>query len=228
MKTPMKIGAVLIAMLGLAAGRIPAEPLSYSIESVKAAFLYRFLEYVDWPIEARHDGPLSIAVLADESLAAEVQRTVRGREAHGREIVVRNVTSLSEGIDADVLFVSAQWKKKLRALVDEHARDPVLVVTEDDGALERGSVINFLVVDGNVRFEVSLPAAEQRGLKLSSRLLSVALRVEKSGHRLEPPTSENDRYWAREPRSMPRRSRHTAVAEPRRIVRAATADRAIV
>ena len=213
MKTPMKIWAVLIVMIGLAAERIPAQPASYSVESVKAAFLYRFLEYVDWPLEARRAGPLTIAVLADESLAAEVQRTVRGRKAHGREIVARSVTTLSEGIDADVLFVSAQWKKKLSGLVDAHGRDPVLVVTEGAGGLERGSVINFLVMDGNVRFEVSLPAAEQRGLKLSSRLLSVALRIEKSGHRVEPPTSESDRYWVRELPSTPRAA---ATAQPAR------------
>jgi hypothetical protein len=212
--TAMKIWAVLIVVIGLAAERSPAQPASYSVESVKAAFLYRFLEYVDWPVEARHEGPLTIAVLADESLAAELQRAVRGRKAHGREIVARSVTSLSEGIDADVLFVSAQWKKKLSNLVDEHGRDPVLVVTEGEGALERGSVINFLVVDGNVRFEVSLPAAEQRGLKLSSRLLSVALRVEKSGYRIEPPTSEtDDRYWVRESRPAPRAA---ARAQPAR------------
>src|SRR5689334_6771125 len=212
--TPMKIWAVLIVVIGLAAGRTPAQPAaSYSVESVKAAFLYRFLEYVDWPVEARQEGPLTIAVLADESLAAELQRTVRGRKAHGRDIVARSVTSLSEGIDADVLFVSAQWKKKLSDLVDEHGHDPVLVVTEGEGALERGSVINFLVVDGNVRFEVSLPAAEQRGLKLSSRLLSVALRIEKSGHRLEPPTSDtDDRYWVRQTHPNPR----AATAQPTR------------
>jgi hypothetical protein len=216
MKTTVtKMWAVLIGMiLGLAAERTPAQPTEYSVESVKAAFLYRFLEYVDWPIDAHRDGPLTIAVLADESLAAELQRTVRGRTAHGREIVARSVTSLSEGIDADVLFVSAQWKKKLSPLVDEHGHDPVLVVTEGEGALERGSVINFLVVEGNVRFEVSLSAAEQRGLKLSSRLLSVALRVEKSGHRLEPPTSDTeDRYWAHGHPSVPRA---TATAQPAR------------
>jgi hypothetical protein len=213
-KTPMKMWAVLIVVIGLAAGRSPAQPVSYSVESVKAAFLYRFLEYVDWPIETRRDGPLIIAVLADESLAAELQRTVRGRTAHGREITARSVTTLAEGVDADVLFVSAQWKKKLSGLVDEHGRDPVLVVTEGEGALERGSVINFLVVDGNVRFEVSLPAAEQRGLKLSSRLLSVALRVEKSGHLFGPPTSESDdRYWVREPRPIPHAA---ATAQPAR------------
>lgn len=205
--TAMKMWAVLIVVIGLAAGRTPAQPASYSVESVKAAFLYRFLEYVDWPVEARDEGPLTIAVLADDRLAAELQRAVRGRKAHGREIVARSVTSLSEGIDADVLFVSAHWKKKLTELVGEHGRDPVLVVTEGEGALDRGSAINFLVVDGNVRFEVSLPAAEQRGLKLSSRLLSVALRVEKSGYRIEPPTSDtDDRYWVREPRPMPPRA----------------------
>jgi YfiR/HmsC-like len=210
---PMKIWAVLIVVIGLAAGRTPAQPAAYSVESVKAAFLYRFLEYVDWPVEARQEGPLTIAVLADESLAEELQRTVRGRKAHGREIVARSVTSLSEGIDADVLFVSASWKKRLSGLLDEHGRDPVLVVTEGEGALERGSVINFIVVDGNVRFEVSLPAAEQRGLKLSSRLLSVALRVEKSGHRIEPPTSETgDQYWVRRARPLP----HAATAQPTR------------
>ena len=153
----------------------------YSVETVKAAFLYRFLEYVDWPIDAKNGGPLTIAVLGDESLTAELHRNVRGRMAHGREIEARSVRTVQEGLDAHVLFISASARKKLSAAGGPHNRDPVLVVTEGDGALEAGAVINFVVVDGNVRFEVSLPAAEQRGLKLSSRLLNVALRVEKSG-----------------------------------------------
>jgi hypothetical protein len=168
---------VLIAGLGVAKAQSVAP---YSVETVKAAFLYRFLEYVDWPIDARNDGPLTIAVLGDESLTAELARGVRGRMAKGREISVRSVRSVQEGLDAHVLFVTASARRKLSAAAGPHNRDPVLVVTEGDGALEPGAVINFVVVDGNVRFEVSLPAAEQRGLKLSSRLLNVALRVEKS------------------------------------------------
>jgi YfiR/HmsC-like len=164
----------------------------YSIETVKAAFLYRFLEYVDWPIDAKADGPLTIAVLGDDSLSAELHRNVRGRMAHGREIEARPVRTVQEGLDAHVLFISASARNKLAGAAGPHDRDPVLVVTEGDGALDAGAVINFVVVDGNVRFEVSLPAAEQRGLKLSSRLLNVALRVEKSGSapkRGEPATS---------------------------------------
>ena len=195
MKTmPMKMWALLIGvMLVLATGRSPAQPTAYSVESVKAAFLYRFLEYVDWPVDANNEGPLTIAVLGDESLTTELHRNVRGRTAHGREIRARAVQTVQEGLDAHVLFVSASARKKLAAVGGAHDRDPVLIVTEGDGALEAGAVINFVVVDGNVRFEVSLPAAEQRGLKLSSRLLNVALRVEKSGssapNRGDPATS---------------------------------------
>jgi hypothetical protein len=160
-------------------------------------------------VEAQRERPLTIAVLGEEGLTAELQRNVRGRTAHGREIRAINVTSVADGLEADVLFVSAQWKKKLTGLTGEHERDPVLVVTEGDGALERGSVINFVIVDGNVRFEVSLPAAEQRGLKLSSRLLGVALRIEKSGHRLDPAPAADDPYFVRQPSLRP--------PEPRRL-----------
>jgi hypothetical protein len=171
---------VLVLVAGLGVVRAQGEA-PYSVETVKAAFLYRFLEYVDWPIDAKAAGPLTIAVLGDESLAAELDRNVRGRMAHGREIEARAVRTVREGLDAHVLFISASARKTLAGAAGAHNRDPVLVVTEGDGALEAGAVINFVVVDGNVRFEVSLPAAEQRGLKLSSRLLNVALRVEKSG-----------------------------------------------
>ena len=182
----------------LALASVPSSaqtPASYSIESVKAAFLYRFLEYVEWPESARTDGPLTIAVLDDEALSTELHRNVRGRTAQGREVRVRTVSSVQEGLEAQVLFVSSGSRKKLAPVANSNAHDPVLIVTEGDGALERGSVINFVVVDGNVRFEISLPAAEQRGLKLSSRLLNVALRVEKSGHRFDTP-DEDDTYWA--------------------------------
>jgi uncharacterized protein DUF4154 len=189
-----RVLVLLLGLLGLAATPCPARTEEYSVESVKAAFLYRFLEYVEWPEASHSEGPLTIAVLGDDSLAEELRRNVRGRLAQGREIRARSVSSVQEGLDAQVLFVSAQSKKKLATLAHLHPRDPVLIVTEGEGALERGSVINFLVIDGNVRFEVSLPAAEQRGLKLSSRLLNVALRVEKSGHRFEVPNSES--YWA--------------------------------
>jgi hypothetical protein len=185
----------LLSVIALVGVPCPAQTEPYSVESVKAAFLYRFLEYVEWPGGARAEGPLTIAVLGDEGLGAELHRNVRGRTVQGREVRVRTVSSAQEGLDAHLLFVSGQSRKKLAGFTSAHAHDPVLIVTEGDGALERGSVINFVVVEGNVRFEISMPAAEQRGLKLSSRLLNVALRVEKSGHRFDTPDRDNI-FWA--------------------------------
>ena len=204
-KVFQRVLIVLLVSCGVVGVRCPAqESGAYSVESVKAAFLYRFLEYVEWPANARAAGPLTIAVLGDDYLAAELHRNVRGRSAHGREVRVRVVSTLEEGLDADVLFVGPSWKKKLNGTSEALERQPVLVVTEGDGALESGSVINFLVVDGNVRFEVSLPAAEARGLKLSSRLLNVALRVEKSGHRWGTPSASpsDDPYFVRQPHAV--------------------------
>lgn len=199
---PLRVWIALIVLalgsaLAMPARAQPAE--TYSVESVKAAFLYRFLDYVEWPESAQSEGPLTIAVLGDDNLAAELRRNVEGRTAHGREVRVHSLSNVPEKLDADVLFVSARASARLSALSREHRRDPVLVVSDGEGALEHGSVINFLVMDGNVRFEVSLPAAERRGLKLSSRLLSVALRVEKSGHRFEPPGPETPERYAGAP-----------------------------
>lgn len=154
-----------------------ADPAPPSDERLKAAYLYRFLEYVEWPAGAR-DGPLTIAVLGDDRLVAELSRHVEGRKAHGRAIRAQAVRSAQEGLGADVLFVSQDRKRELARAARSNAHRPVLIVTETAGALERGSVINLLEVDGKMRFEVSLPAAERRGLKLSSRLLAVAMRVE--------------------------------------------------
>lgn len=159
------------------AATVSAEPAHVPEERTKAAFLYRFLEYVEWPAGARM-GPLTIAVLGDDRLVAELMRNVQGRTAHGRAIRAHAVRTVQEGLGADVLFVSQERKHELAGATRSDAHRPVLIVTEAAGALDRGSVINLLEVDGKMRFEVSLPAAERRGLKLSSRLLSVALRVE--------------------------------------------------
>jgi YfiR/HmsC-like len=201
-----KLLAFALAVGGAVSTPCMAQSSAYSLANVKAAFLYRFLEYVEWPAGTRSDGPLTIAVLGDDSLAADLRRDVRGRLAHGRPVLVRSVTSVRDGLDADVLFVGAHWRKRLAQLGHAHDEAPVLLVTEGEGSLEQGAVINFVVVDGNVRFEVSLAAAEQRGLRLSSRLLSVALRVEKSGNRLDQTRPETDEpYRVGEPRIPERR-----------------------
>jgi hypothetical protein len=146
---------------------------------VKAAFLYKFLGYTEFPSRSFSDAtsPVVIGVAGSDDMLAELARTVAGRTLNGRSITVKSVR---EGDSAPVhlLFVagsdSAWTARMLRA-----ASGPMLLVSECEDGLQYGSVINFTVVDERVRFDVSLDAAEKNNVRLSSRLLNVANHVQK-------------------------------------------------
>lgn len=147
---------------------------------VKAAFLYKFLGYAEFPPQAFVDAgaPLTIGVVGSDEMAAELARIAAGRVIGGRTIAVRQLREQELGQPVHLLFVAgldaARAGRVLRA-----APAALLTVTECDGGLQVGSVINFRIVDERVRFDVSLDAAERKSVKLSSRLLTVANRVQK-------------------------------------------------
>lgn len=157
---------------------------------VKAAFLYKFLGYADFPAAAFADSaaPVTIGVVGSDDMAAELAQVVAGRQVRGRPIVVR---ALREGEPAHVhlLFIagadSARAARVLRAMSSGSAATSVgsssalLPVTECELGLHYGSVINFRIIEERVRFDVSLDSAERNNVKLSSRLLTVANRVVK-------------------------------------------------
>jgi len=144
---------------------------------IKAAFLYKFASYIEWP-EASFptpDTPLTIAIDGDDRLADEVAQLVTGRTIAGRSLLVRKLKSDASPAGAHVLF--AKDVREGRPPLSHIPSQPILVVTDAQGALNRGSAINFMIVDEHVRFEVSLEDAERRGLRLSARLLAVAQNV---------------------------------------------------
>lgn len=164
------LGLLLPANAATSAGESDA-----SLEKrVKAAFLYKFAGYVDWPagVFAASDSPLVFGVIGDRSIADELGRAAGGRNIEARPLQVKLLNAGDDLADVNVLFV-ATGTAIADALRATDAK-PMLVVTESESALTKGSVINFIVVEGRVRFEISTAGAEQRGLKLSSRLLAVA------------------------------------------------------
>jgi hypothetical protein len=143
---------------------------------VKAAFLYRFSAFVEWPGEAFEgsDTPFRIGVCGDEALAAELARVVAGRSAADRSLQVRRVSRPEQLEGLHMLFVGRAEAQRLPELLAAAKGRPMLVVTDFDNALSRGSMINFVVVQDKVRFDVATAAAEQGRLRISSRLLAVA------------------------------------------------------
>ncbi len=144
---------------------------------VKAAYLYKFAGYIDWPegTFARGDTPITIAIMGDDQLADALAQYVSGRTVNNRPLTVKKQTGddLPDGIH--ILFIARSETARLRAT--GRLMRPTLIVTESESTLTQGSTINFLVSDGRVRFEVSLENAEKRRLKLSSGLLRVAQNI---------------------------------------------------
>lgn len=170
----------LLLCLGLGALLVqeaPAQEGAYAEDSVKAAFLYHFAGYVEWP-QTRTNGPLEIAVVGDSGVAEELRRILPGRTIGGRPLRVRELEPDDSLAGIDILYIDRQFPTVLsRAASQRH----LLVVTDEaPDALERGAIINFVNIDRRIRFEISMRAAEQSGLKLSARLLSAALRVRRS------------------------------------------------
>lgn len=157
-----------------------ATPHATMERRVKAAFLYKFLGYTEFPSTAFGDAasPVLIGVTGSDDMLAELARTVMGRTLNGRPITVKPVREGESPGPLHLLFVAgnecARVARMLRAVPGA-----MLLVSECEGGLQMGSVINFRMIDEHVRFDVSLDAAEKNNVRLSSRLLNVANHVQK-------------------------------------------------
>jgi hypothetical protein len=176
--------ALLVALAGTAPpARAQGTQAAPELERrVKAAFIYKFLGYTDFPPTAFADpaSPVRIGVVGSDEMATDLARIVAGRTVNSRPIVVRALRENELDTPLHLLFVAGSDCARVGRVV-KAAAAAMLVVTECDSGPLEGSVINFRIVDQRVRFDVSLDAAEKNNIKLSSRLLSVANRVQKGG-----------------------------------------------
>ncbi|HJR70923.1 MAG TPA: YfiR family protein [Gammaproteobacteria bacterium] len=166
-----------LAIAVLATESVTAEVLSEA--QIKAAFLYNFTRFVEWPEEAfaaPHD-PLVIGVLGESALTEDLRSIVAGRKINGRAIVVRNVENESDAAATQVLFVSAAGDARLGALHDSLADRAVLTVGESSAFASAGGVISFVEHAGKLRFEINTAAAARARVKVSAELQKLATAV---------------------------------------------------
>lgn len=155
-----------------------AQAAQFSVDAVKAAYLFRFAQYVEWP-DTPAEKPFVIAVSGAEEVAVHLERLLPGMTVNNRRVIVRRVTRVQELEGVQILFIGARVFNRTRTLRTRAIQLPILLVTEDQDGIDGGGVINFIEVNRNLRFEISLNAADRSGLKINSALLSVAARVER-------------------------------------------------
>ena len=174
----MRVQAALCLLIA-ATSAVAADDASAILERrVKAALLYRFLNYVEWqePLQPAANAPFTIAVVGADPLAAELAEFAAGRAVQNHPLAVRTLRATDPVREAHVVFVGRGETSNLAAIA--RGAPNALIVTESDDGLAQGAVINFRLVDGQVRFDVALDAAKRRGLRLSARLLSVAYSIQ--------------------------------------------------
>lgn len=172
------LGALLICAIGLL--YMPARAQNaerYSEDAVKAVFLYRFTGFIDWPRSTQSASEFRIAILDSDGVADALGRLLAGRSIKDKPAHVYKIKRAQDLGAADMVYVGSDRAEDVAAVATQVADRPTLIVSSENGGLERGSAVNFLLVDQHVRFEVSLAAASRAGLRISSDMLSVATRV---------------------------------------------------
>ncbi|MBA5689793.1 YfiR family protein [Rugamonas apoptosis] len=173
---------LLLAALGVA-WLVPAvaqSPAGALERQVKAAYLYKFAGFVEWPDGsfARPDSPLVIGVAGADALADQLELTVAGRNAGGHPLQVKRVRKGEPLAGVHILFMGAMDKAQAQDLLAASQSQSVLTVSDSEEAHALGSIIHFVIADDKLRFEVALKQALAARIKISARMLSAAYRVQ--------------------------------------------------
>lgn len=181
----MRLKTVLITHLMIAFIPWSAWGQQVSEYRVKAAFLYNFAKFVDWPAcNHCYDADVfTIGILGQDPFGEEI-KTIVGKRVKDRTLMVLRAATLDELKTCQVIFISGSFRKDLPKILQKLRGRPILTVGDMPGFAEAGGMINLYMADNKVRFEINPVAAEQAKLKISSQLLKLA--------RIVPSRSEHE------------------------------------
>jgi len=148
---------------------------------VKAAFLYNFAKFVEWPPHSFKSAsdPIVIGVLGKNSFGDALTSVISGKTFEGRPFRVREVADAPQAAGCQILFISSSERKQLETLLRQIGNPGVLTVGETDNFTSDGGIVNFKIENGSVRLQINVAAARRQQLHISAKLLSLAEIVEK-------------------------------------------------
>jgi len=170
--------ALVLTIRLIAAGRQEGPPDEYQ---VKAAFLYNFAKFVEWPSEAFENPSksLTICVLGEDPFGRAIDDVISGKKIEQRALTVHRISDARQAKGCRILFVSSSEHRSVLSALAGINESGVLTVGESGSASSEGMIINFILEGGKIRFAINTAAAEREKLRFSSRLLSLAIMVKK-------------------------------------------------
>lgn len=177
----MRLRASLIFGFGLlfllAETRVWAQETQPSERQLKAAFLFNFARFTEWPATAfaTSNAPMVLGVLGKNPFGDDLERTLKGKTLNNHPLVIKEFHSPVEATNCQVLFISPSEKGRLLEILNSVRGFSVLTVSETEHFTETGGMINFVKEDNKIHFQINNDEAVKAGLKISSRLLSLAV-----------------------------------------------------
>jgi hypothetical protein len=170
----------LASLCVLIAAGGPVGAQAYTEYQVKAAFLYKFAGFVEWPPAAfpAEDTPIRIGVLGVDPFGTVLDETVNGKKAQNRTIEVKRSSLVAELKDCHIIFVCASEKERLDVIFSDLRGDSILTVGDTEDFAKLGGIINLMPVKGRIGLEINVDAAKDAGIKISSQLLNLAKVIE--------------------------------------------------
>ncbi|HEX3623999.1 MAG TPA: YfiR family protein [Verrucomicrobiae bacterium] len=170
-KTYITVWLCAAVLAGIPANA-PAQSKEYQI---KAAFLFNFAQFVNWPSTAftETNAPFCIGILGDDPFGQALDQTVQGETVDNRKIIIERSKNIGDLKNCQMIFVSRSEKKHINEILANLDSQPVLTVGEVEGFAESGGDIDFYLAGPKVRFEINPTATQSDGLKVSSQLLSL-------------------------------------------------------
>ena len=152
-----------------------SEQTAYSEYQIKAAYLYNFAKFVEWPAEVLADPslPLSICIFGKDPFGDALD-TIRDKIVKGRKLVIRQYSGIEDLKECHIIFISPSEKKNLAGILEKIKDMHMLTVSDMEGFADRGGMITLNKAENKIRLEINLDAAQQSGLKVSSKLLKLA------------------------------------------------------
>lgn len=147
-----------------------------SESTIKALFIYNFTKYVEWPVEKDHEH-IVIGFYGPSDVIEELKKICANKKVKDRDIEIRQANDVSEAEKCDIFFIPQNENDVFNYLNEQLLGKGVLIVTEEKGMAQKGAAINIIEQDNKIRFELNENSIKQAGLKISSQLLSLAIKV---------------------------------------------------
>lgn len=181
-RRPLLTRILLVCLLLMASSvdgmlpiRITHAQLSPIEYQVKAAFLYQFFKFVEWPPQAFHATNQTICIgVVDGGPMVRALQSVEGKEAKSRRVVVKRFKEPEELEFCHILFISSGMEDRMTEILNRLKGTSTLTVSDIDGFARRGGMINFITVENKIQFEINIETAERAKLQISSHLLRLA------------------------------------------------------